>query len=202
MFASLRFALPLLVLAGCVSSTSHEPPKKTFYVLNALPAAAEQQAVSSPYAKDNVLIAKTRTTTLSDTKMLTAKLPDNQIRNYTLHEYYAPPALQVPELLAEALRRANAFGAVMTQLPQSDIKWRIETVLEELCGDYRNPDKPLAVASVRLYLVDAQKNGFAPIHQELLRAEVPLNDKRPATLAEGLNTALWQALTSFNPKAL
>jgi uncharacterized lipoprotein YmbA len=111
-------------------------------------------------------------------------------------EFLDTPAESLQVTIRERLRGTAGFAAVIQ--PGGSLKpdTLAEIEVTRLYGDFRQPQRPVAVLTMRFLFVDAPKAlpGKVLLQREYARS-IPLKSATPTALMDGWNQALTQVLT-------
>lgn len=174
-----------LVAPGCGGALSRKPPVKERFVLTpGMPAAVAAKPSAgilrvdvvrgSPFASNRSFVYRTG--------------PDTVATDF-YREFAAPPGVLVRDALIEWLRTANHFEAVVRGT-KAGTAFILESDLERLEADLRDPDAPRAVIEMQVRLLDVRKGAPILALDRRYTASEPLTDRMPETLVAAWSRAL------------
>lgn len=189
------FLPPLLTCAGCFTvDLAKEPPTKTRYLFDvAMPELVadppkglhpillvEQVHALSPYNARPFVYRKGRDVYAPD----------------FYHEFLVSPGLQLGQLTRSWLRAAGTFPNVIASDSALVADATLSLDLLDLHGDFREPQAPRAVLSVRAALLSRGTADVEPVaeHQKDYRQSIPITEASPQALIRGWSEALAQVL--------
>ena len=120
---------------------------------------------------------------------------DAEYQSDFYNEFLIPPAALLGEEVRRALSEAALFSHVVEAGSGIDPDVRLETAVNELCGDFRDADRPLAVIEVEFFLVRGDAEGV--LLSRRMRRETPLSGASSNELVSGWNRGLGEILVEL-----
>jgi uncharacterized lipoprotein YmbA len=173
-----------LAASACVNLNKSYPEKRSFV----LDVPAEQRAAAQD-ARTVLKINKLRVAPLSAGRAMVYRTGDVQYENDFYNEWFAAPGVLVTQQLQDWLARSGRYQLVLTGTSQVEPGQILEGTITEFHGDFRQREAPRAVLALDLHLLDGQREGRLLFHR-LYHQEVPLQDRSPVALAQGLSQGL------------
>ena len=181
-----------LLLCGCASRS---PWKQEAFALT-VPAAGEAGSA----AHTNILCLRRVTVSpLFAGKPLVYRTGDNSYEQDPYAEFLVPPAQMLEQCWRQGLRAGHGFAGVLD--PDSDRKsdCAMEVSVNELYGDFRQPDHPGAVLQMRLLLYSTQPADYGRVlWQREFAKRVPFAHRTPAALVAGWNAGMQASMEEVN----
>jgi cholesterol transport system auxiliary component len=114
-------------------------------------------------------------------------------------EFLEPPAEELMSPLREWFRSNAGFSAVVDAGSVLKSDTLVEISVSQLFGDFRQPDHPAAILTMRFVFLDAPNGvpGKAILDQEYSRS-IPLKAPAASALMEGWNQALAEILAEVS----
>ena len=185
--------MPAAVLIGACSFTQPAPIKQTFL----LHAGDDRRSVPLPQGRDLLEIGSFRVVTPFAGKALVYRLDDVRYESDYYNEFFVAPGAAIASAVAQRLGQSSRFE---TLPPGSAVpaRYRLQGVVTQLYGDFRDKERPAAVLGIQFYLVRIEKvvDTVALAHNSTQRVELS-NSTAPA-LVDGFGRALDRALADFD----
>ena len=114
-------------------------------------------------------------------------------------EFLEAPAEELMNPVRESLRRQGHFKAVVESGSALKPDTLVEIYINQMFGDFRQPERPLAILTMRFTFFDAPNGvpGRVILQQEYSRS-VSLNAPNAAALMKGWNQALAEILAEVS----
>jgi ABC-type uncharacterized transport system auxiliary subunit len=112
--------------------------------------------------------------------------------------FVAPPAELLTERLEAWLSESGLFGAVVEPGSSVDFRYVLEGELQELFGDYSNPQQPEAVIQAEFVLVDDLEGAGKVIFKRQYRHTEPVNSSGGKAVAASWRIALRSILLELS----
>jgi hypothetical protein len=195
--------LAAVLLAGACASPLERPAlAKTRFVLDpGRPPAAAAAAPDGAGAAGagSLLVARVRVSPLFDHKAFVYRTGAETFESDPYHEWFAQPGDVLREATLGWLEEAGLFSGVERR-SVSGSEWLLETVVDRLYTDRRDPDAPAAVLAGRFRLLDLR--GARPRRALELRFDErePAGDGAPQALVDAWGRALGRALETLAPE--
>jgi uncharacterized lipoprotein YmbA len=191
---ALLLVLALAALAaGCARSLQRPPLEKTRFVLRlAEPPAGARSA-------GTLAVGRVRMSPLFDHAGFVYRTGEDTFASDPRFEWFAPPGSVLREALVDWLASASAFASVQRG-SVSDAEWLLETDVDRLYADRRDPQAPAVVLAGRFELLDLR--GPRPRRPLSLRFEErePAGAGTPQELVDAWGRALARALAELEPR--
>jgi hypothetical protein len=115
-------------------------------------------------------------------------------------EFLEPPAEELMAPVREWLRGSGNFSAVVEASSALKPDMLVEVSVSQLFGDFRQPEHPAAILTMRFVFFDATNGvpGKAIFQQEYSRS-IPLSGPNAAALMAGWNQALSGIFVEMSP---
>jgi len=160
-----------VLLAACTPLKLPQAESQSKFLLDAQPPAA-QQAVRHDLA---LAVGETRAWPGFDGAGMAYTRRANEIEYFARNRWAEPPARMIAPLVAQALERSGAFGAVVRARSQAAADLRLDTELVRLLQDFRAQPSRIELA-LHAQLVD-QRNGRVLAAQDFeLTENAPSDD--------------------------
>jgi len=180
-------ALGTLLLCACVL-TPPTPEVITKEVLSRLPQVSPQPA---PPRAATVLVLAPDTVAVYDTTQMAYTKKPYEVAYFSHHEWAERPAQMLQPLLAETLRRTQAFGAVLTPPHTGRASYTLRSEIVDLLQDFTTQP-----ASFRLGLhveVSDEASGKVLASKDIALREA-MHQGTPEAGAAAANAAIAKAL--------
>jgi len=173
-----------IAASGCSALSRKPPTKERFVLAPGSPAAAA--------AKPNAGILRidvVRGAPLASNRSFVYRTGPDTVQTDFYRELAAPPGVLVRDAMIEWLRAANRFEAVVRGT-KAGTAWILESDLERLDADLRDPDAPQGVIEMQVRLLDVRKATPTLVFDRRYAASEPLADRTPETLVAAWSRAL------------
>lgn len=124
------------------------------------------------------------------------KVSDNRYTGDYYNKFMVAPARMISDAFNEAVYSSGFFRPAQASAP-SEISFRLGGKIISLYADIRNPEKPLAVMSLRLTLEQHTGTGFVPVINRVYGASQPPDQAGPAALVQAWNHCLARIISDF-----
>jgi len=184
--------MSVFLCGGCIS----RPPlqKETFNF--SIPAACIQKSVTSDRSLRirNLEIARA-----FEGRALIYRTGEFTYVRDPYAEFLESPADELTAAVREGLCKEGVFRSVVEAGNALKPDTLVEISVSQLYGDFRQPQRPAAVMTMRFVFLDAP-NGFPgkELFQREYSRSIPLPQPSAAALMEGWNQALTEILTSVS----
>ena len=188
-------ACVLALALGCIGSALERPvPQRTRFVLSAAPPAASERAPLGALWVDRVRVSPMFTGT-----GFVYRTGDSVFGSEFLHEFFAPPGEVLREAMIDWLRAGSSFAPI-ERGSESSPEYRLESDIDQLYVDLRDPSDPRVVLEGRFRLVDLRAG--RPVRRLDLRIDEtePAEDRSPQALVDAWNRALTRMLEQLDPE--
>lgn len=187
--APFGFVAMLLALAfvapGCVGALSRKPlVAERFVLAPGVPAAAAAKPSAGILRVDVV-----RGSPFASNRTFMYRTGPETVKTDFYREFAAPPGALVRDAMIEWLRASNRFEAVVRGTKASTA-WILESDLERLDADLRDPAAPQAVIEMQVRLLDVRKGAPTLVLDRRFTASEALADRMPETLVAAWSRAL------------
>ncbi len=186
-------ALGLAFAIGCVSAAFERPvPQRTRFLLSAAPPAVSERAVSGALWVDRVRISPM----FSGTGFV-YRTTDSVYSSGFLHEFFAPPGDVLREAMIDWLRAASTFASI-DRSGESSPEYRLESDVDQLYVDLREPSDPRVVLEGRFRFFDLREG--RPVRRFDLRLTQiePAEDRSGQAVVDAWNRALTRTLEQLD----
>ncbi|MDB6021117.1 MAG: uncharacterized protein JWQ04_974 [Pedosphaera sp.] len=182
-----------LLFCGCASRASW---KKEAFAL----VAASGETGSA--AHTNILsLHRVTVSPLFEGQPFVYRTGEDSFEHDPYAEFLVSPNRMLEQCMRTCLRNGHAFADVLD--PGSGLKssWAMEIAVSQLYGDFRQPDKPVAVLQVSflLYSAEPAERGRVLWQDEFSR-RLPIAHRTPAALVAGWNSGLQEIMGEANAK--
>jgi cholesterol transport system auxiliary component len=178
----LCLACVLLATAACFNKSYQE---KRSFVLDVSAESREPDSESPIVPK----IKKFRVSPLFVGRAMVYRIGELQYENDFYDEWFVSPGLLLTGQFHDWLSKTGRFRFVLVGTNHIEPTHLLEGNVAELYGDYRLAQSPKAIFGIELVLLDGP-NEWQIIFRRTYHREVPLADRSPDALAEGLSQAV------------
>ena len=172
----------LLAMAACFNKGYQE---KRSFVLD-VSSESREPASESPIA---LKIKKFRVSPLFVGRAMVSRIGELQYEHDFYDEWFVSPGLLLTRQFHDWLSKTGRFRFVLVGTNHIEPTHLLEGNVAEFYGDYRLAQSPKAIFGIELLLLDGL-NEWQVIFQRTYHKEVPLADRSPDALAEGLSQAV------------
>jgi len=186
----LRCALAAMLgcaLAGC--SLSRPSPVKDTYLLQ---ASLPKQPVATP----RPAALKVGTIAVAAPfrgKALVYREGDLKYETDFYNEFLVSPSAMLTESASAWLAADHVFQDVLPASANADGDYVLEGFVSEFYGDFREGARPVAVITVKFFLVDNRSSSGVPMWQTQLTQRAPISSRNAGALVGGFDSA-WTAI--------
>jgi hypothetical protein len=99
------------------------------------------------------------------------------------NEFIAPPGKLLTDASVVILRQKNLFSSVVGPWATSDTRWRLESSISTIHGDYRNISAPQAVIEGHFILMEETPDSSGIVGQWSFSVAEPMTSLSPADFA-------------------
>jgi len=172
----------LLAMAACFNKGYQE---KRSFVLD-VSSESREPASESPIA---LKIKKFRVSPLFVGRAMVSRIGELQYEHDFYDEWFVSPGLLLTRQFHDWLSKTGRFRFVLVGTNHIEPTHLLEGNVAEFYGDYRLAQSPKAVFGIELLLLDGL-NEWQVSFRRTYHKEVPLADRSPDALAEGLSQAV------------
>lgn len=174
------------LMASCALVTPpSSPPERA--TLNQLPRDAANTARSSA----RLLVLPLDSVPPYDTVQMAYTTRPHEIAYFSHHEWSAPPAQMLYQLLTQTMERTGYFAVVITLPPAAGYDYALRTKLLELRQDFTSA-APVVLLSLRLELTNVRERQV--IGATNIAVQEPMVDRTPDAGVAAANQAAAAAL--------
>lgn len=173
-----------IAASGCGALSRKPPVKERFVLTPGAPAAVAAKPGAGILRVDVV-----RGAPLAANRGFVYRTGPDTVKTDFYREFAAPPGTLLRDALIEWLRASNRFAAVVRGT-KAGTAWILESDLERLDADLRDPDAPQAVLAMQVRLLDVRKEPPNLVFDRRYTASEPLADRTPETLVAAWSRAL------------
>ena len=185
----------LLLASGCFGGLERRPPEKQRFVLQpATEVAPVSVAGSSVVRLARVRISPVRVSPVFDNKGFVYRTGPSTFETDFYNEFFSPPGVLLREALIDWLDSTQLFDAV-ARSSAADADWVLETDLDQLFADQRDPGPPKAYLEITFRLIDARTRKVA--FEKRYTASEAAADRSPAALVDAWNRGLGSMLAEL-----
>jgi uncharacterized lipoprotein YmbA len=170
-------------VGGC-SSFQRPFPTKGRYALNvSAPTSSETPVQTAPTSTAGLRIEPVR---VSDPYNGVSFVYRTGELAYTIdyyNEFIAPPAKLLTDAAVAMMRQKNIFSSVVGPWATTDSRWRLESTITSMHGDYRKSSSPQAVIEGHFILIDETPDASRIAGQWTLIATEPMPSTKPEDFA-------------------
>lgn len=186
--AALAFAC---IAAGCSLSQPY-PAKELFGI------PVPQGAVGpSQRAQGIVRVEAVRIATPFDQRSFVYRLSGDRFEFDYYRQFAASPAALLTGEAVRALAASGRFATVLDPASGAAAGVWIESMVEQMYGDFRDPQRPAAFLRARFFLIDTRPASATVLGDWSFEASVPFAAERPDALAPALGQAWGEVLSRF-----
>jgi ABC-type uncharacterized transport system auxiliary subunit len=186
----------LTSFSGCKGFIFSKPqtPDKHYFMLDVTPA---QPAKPSGQASTRVLnLRPFRISPQYVNRGFVYRLSPVAWDSDFYNEFFLPPANMLAEETRLWLEASGLFAKVLDGASELDATHVLESSITAMYADLSDKRNPQAILEMQFLLVEEKPgNVVSIVLHENTRSVVPLKDKSPASVAEGLSKAFEQTLT-------
>lgn len=172
----------LLAMAACFNKSYQE--KRSFV----LDVSAENREAASEFPIV-LKIRKFRVSPLFVGRAMVYRIGELQYEHDFYDEWFVSPGLLLTRQFHDWLSKSGRFRFVLVGTNHIEPTHLLEGDVAEFYGDYRLAQSPKAILGIELLLLDGL-NEWQVIFRQTYHKEVPLADRSPDALAEGLSQAV------------
>jgi uncharacterized lipoprotein YmbA len=189
--AAQGFALALAL--GCIGSAlERQAPHRTRFLLSATPAAASARALPAALWVDRV-----RVSPLFSGTGFVYRTGDSTYGSDFLHEFFAPPGEVLREAMLEWFRSGGRFAS-LERSAESSPEYRLESAVDRLYADLRDPADPRVVLEARFRLIDLRGARPSQLLDLRVTEQEPAEDASPRALVDAWNRTLTRVLEQLD----
>jgi len=183
-------------IASCFG-TSREYPEKHYFAFDVETDRPDTEpaidhAEREPRHGATLRVERVRVAPRYQGRGLLYRTADAEYQSDFYNEFLIPPAALLGEEVRRALSGSALFAHVVEAGSGLDPDLRLETAVNDLCGDFRAKDRPLAVLEVEFFLMRGDAEGV--LLSRRMRKETPLSGTSSAELVAGWNRGLGEIL--------
>lgn len=178
------------LLVGCAAQLAQPyPQRERFSIPPFTIEPHDQPAYEQPLRIERIRIAPP-----FDGRSFVYRLSDTGFEADYYHQFIADPSQLFTERTTRALAQANLFPRVIAPGGTADVRWRLETHITDLYGDYRDPHNPTAYLRARFLLLEDQPHATNVVGEWTLDAQTPIDPTTPNQLPQAWANAYRQIL--------
>jgi ABC-type uncharacterized transport system auxiliary subunit len=183
----------LTIFTGGCADLVKAPPQKQKFVLD-----IERTDQKTDDTKNNVLkVSRFTISRRFQGRGLVYRTDDLTYESDFYNEFFILPDIMITEQVQKWLLKSGIFAAVLDTRSRIDADYLLEAHISGLYGDYRNKNKPEAVAEIRFLLINQNTNKKSILFDKSYYADAPLETRNPQQLIKGFNTSLRHILKAF-----
>lgn len=182
-----------LLLSGCARPFERPPLEKTRFVLR-LPDPAPGAKTAGPLAVDRVRVAP-----LYDHTGFVYRTGEDTFASDPRFEWFGPPGAVLREAIVDWLDDASAFAPV-ERGSAAGATWLLETEIDRLYADRRDPAAPAAVLAGRFRLLDLRSGEPRRALAQRFEEREPAGGGTPQELVDAFGRALVRVLGGLEPE--
>jgi cholesterol transport system auxiliary component len=184
----------VVLLAAC--SIGRPIPTPTTYDIE---LTSQFDGSAKPARSERLRVGRVRIAAPYDQTLLVYRLSPVHYAIDPYNAFAADPGLMLGTRLAQWLGNAGRFTAVDDPGAIAPARWMLDVTVTELYGDFEpGEDRPAAVVSVHLVLIDQQRPRAEVVLERSLSRRVTLPNSSPEALVRGYGTALTGLLSDFD----
>jgi len=186
-------ALVLLMLAAACVGIEKSYPDKRYFVLEA------KNKVNPPKAPvSGVLqIAAVRVSSRYQDKGFVYRLSESSYESDFYNQFLVAPAALLGEEIRQGLARTQIFPHVINASSQLEPTHVLESVVDALYGDFRDPGAPKAVLEMEFFLRKESASKAEIVAAKRYAQVVAVAARSPEALVQGWNEALAAILNAL-----
>lgn len=191
-----RAALALvaaLLLAGCAGSLQRPAPEKTRFVLRIADPAAGAKTAGA------LAVDRIRVSSLFDHQGFVYRTGEDTFASDFQFEWFGPPGSVLREAIIDWLADASAFASV-ERGSVSGAGWLLETDVDRLYADRRDPAAPAAVLAGRFRVLDLRGPQPRRALSQRFDEREPAGAGTAQELVDAWGRALARALAALEPE--
>ena len=173
-----------LAMAACLNLNKSYPEKRSF-VLDVSSVSREP----APEATMVLKVSKFRVSPLFVGRAMVYRIGELQYENDFYDEWFVSPGALLTQQFHDWLSKTGRFRFVLVGTNHIEPTHLLEGRVAEFYGDYRLAELPKAIFGIELLLLDGLNERQA-ILRRTYHKEVPLANRSPDALAEGLTQAV------------
>src|SRR5262252_10620416 len=177
------FAAMLCALAAC--SLTRPATVKQTYLLQPQPPT---QAASAP-RPGTLKIGTIAVAAQFRGKALLYRETDLKYEADFYNEFLVSPSAMLTESAAAWLAADHVFRDVLPASANADGDYVLEGFVSEFYGDFREGARPVAVITVKFFLVDNRSSSGVPMWQTQLTQRAPISSRNADALVGGFDSA-------------
>ena len=188
----LLLSIVFIALAGCLG-ISQPYPDITMYSLN-LERKADQPK------EEGALALKMTTFYVSprfESKSLVYKTSDFVYETDYYNKFMVSPSSMISEQVNQWLSASPKIKYLADSRFSRHVDYTLEGDVLELYGDFRDKDKPKAVLTIELGLLDEAKSPPETVLQEIYSQEIVLDERSVSKLINAFNQGLRNIMLDF-----
>ncbi len=112
-------------------------------------------------------------------------------------EFAESPDAMITAALTSWLKDARLFKSVIGPGVAVDAQYSLDGTIVALYGDFRDPEKPVAVLGIQFYVMRSGSGGREIVLDRALEERVQVSARTPEALVKGYDNALRQILTAL-----
>lgn len=181
-----------LGLVGCAGSFERPAPEKTRFLLE-LPSPPPGAKLGGSLA-----VASVRVSSLFDRKGFVYRTGEQTWDSDFRFEFFAPPGAVLQEAIVDWLATASAFASI--ERGGGFGGWRLETDVDQLYADRRDPEATEVVLAGRFRLFDLRGERSRHVFASSFDEREPAGTGTPQALVDAWRRALERALRALEPE--
>jgi len=193
MLGTIGGGLVLLALtSGCVGIEKSYPDKRYFVL------AIKPSDNSSGTPRNGILqVADIRVSPRYEDKGFVYRTSESGYESDFYNQFLVSPAALLGEEVRKGLTRARLFQHVINSSSQLEPTYVLESVVDVLYGDFRDPSAPKAILEMEFFLRKESASKADIVADKRYAKSVPISGRTPEALIKGWNDALEAILSSL-----
>lgn len=185
-------ALLFIMASGCVN-LERSSPERHYFVIQLPPGADHSDSTS-----DLILsVASLRISPRYADRSFVYRTSDAGYEADFYNQFLAAPDTMISEELRKGLTASQEFKYVLGPADTQQPNYVLEGSVNELYGDFRNPNQPAAVLGIDFFLYQENSANAGIVMQKRYTKSVPLTTRSPEALVEGWDQALKEIVAAL-----
>jgi len=182
----------LALVSGCVGIEKNYPDKR-YFVLEAKNKVNPPKAPASGVLQ----IAAVRVSPRYQDKGFVYRLSESSYESDFYNQFLVAPAALLGEEVRKGLARTQIFPHVISASSQLEPTHVLESMVDALYGDFRDPGAPKAVLEMEFFLRKESASKAEIVAAKRYTQVVAVDGRSPEALVKGWNEALAAILNSL-----
>ncbi len=189
------FTMILFWLPSCIS-IKKEFADKGYYKLEAVLSDLDQESFPKG---SGLLIKEFQISPAFESNTFVYRLDENRYENDFYNEFITSPSRMITDTIRENLYSSPHFKPIPVNI-HGDINFRLKGKIISLYGDYRNPEHPVSVISIRMILEKRLDNKFIVFSNNVYTQKSAISQENPGLLIKAWNKNLHVIIKEFLSK--